>query len=56
MSRVAGLDSMLGCCEGWVDTEVYVVMVACRRGFVLGVLVESGGPVDVVEDCKEVGW
>ena len=32
--RGAGLDSMLGCCEGWVDTEVFVVMVACRRAFV----------------------
>ena len=27
LSRVAGLDSMLGCCEGWVDTEVFVVTV-----------------------------
>ena len=34
LSRGAGLDSMLGCCEGWVDTEVFVVMVACRRAFV----------------------
>ena len=27
LSRVAGLDCMLGCCEGWVDTEVFVVTV-----------------------------
>ena len=27
LSRVAGLDCMLGCCEGWVDTKVFVVMV-----------------------------
>ena len=27
LSRVAGLDCTLGCCEGWVDTEVFVVTV-----------------------------
>ena len=34
LSRVAGLDCRLGCCEGWVDTEVLVVSVEYRRGFV----------------------
>ena len=27
LSRGAGLDCKLGCCEGWVDTEMFVVMV-----------------------------